>query len=283
MKTFIYRSGFLFLASILLLSVQNEARAQRGTLNWAKDGYQYYVAGQDSIEEFDTRDSTKKTTVVSKEMLTPHGMTPIGIRGFSFSEDGSKVLIFTNTKRVWRYNTRGDYWVYDMTAKTLKQLGKGEPESSLMFAKFSPDGNKAAYVSGHNLFVEDINSSTIKQLTFDGTRKLINGTFDWVYEEEFDCRDGFRWSPDSKKITYWQIDAKNTKDYLMLNTTDSIYPYVVPVENPVAGEDPSSCKVGVVDVGDGKTTWIAVPGDAVQHYIPRMEWTTSPNEIILEQ
>ncbi len=81
-------------------------------------------------------------------MLTPQGKPALSVASFAFSADGSKVMIFTNTKRVWRYNTRGDYWVYDMTAKTLKQLGRDKPASSLMFAKFSPDGTRAAYVSG---------------------------------------------------------------------------------------------------------------------------------------
>ena len=138
-------------------------------------------------------------------------------------------------------------------------------------------------MSDHNLYVEDLKSGAVKQLTADGTKKLINGTFDWAYEEEFDDRDGFRWSPDSRALAYWQIDASKIKNYYMLNTTDSIYPFVVPVEYPVAGEDPSSCKIGVVDVSTGKTTWMNVPGDNVQHYIPRMEWTEDPNQLILQQ
>src|ERR1700744_1041537 len=284
MKTRFYYSGVILVTLALLFSIQNKAKAQRGGVNWAKDGYQYYrnMPGE-GIVEFDTRDSAKKTVIVTKEMLTPQGKSPLAVSSFSFSDDGNKVMIFTNTKRVWRYNTKGDYWVYDMNTKALKQIGVGKPVSSLMFAKFSPDGTKAAYVSEHNLYVEDLATGSIKPLTTDGTSRLINGTFDWVYEEEFDCRDGFRGAPDSKQSAYWQIDARKIKNYLMLNTTDSIYPYTIPVEYPVAGEDPSSCKIGVVDINTAKTTWIDVPGDNVQHYIPRMEWTTNSNEVILEQ
>jgi dipeptidyl-peptidase-4 len=152
-----------------------------------------------------------------------------------------------------------------------------------MFAKFSPDASKVAYVSGHNIYVEDLISGSTKTLTTDGTLRLINGTFDWVYEEELNCRDGFRWSPDSKSIAYWQIDARKIKNYLMLNTTDSLYPFTVPVEYPVVGEDPSSCKVGVVNIATAKTKWMNVPGDAVQHYIPRMEWANNSSQLIIQQ
>ena len=147
-------------------------------------------------------------------MLTPAGAEkPIELRGYGFSADGSKMLVYTNTKRVWRYESRGDYWFLDLTGKSLRKLGASLPESSLMFAKFSPDGTRVAYVSGYNLYVEDLGSGSVSPLTTGGNRKNIYGTFDWVYEEEFDCRDGFQWSPDSKKISFWHVDATKIKDY----------------------------------------------------------------------
>jgi len=277
-----YRTrSFALLFLLLLLAVQ-AARAQRTKTHWANDGYHYYLQNANGIFVQDALDTGKKA-VLTKAMLTPPGKQPLMVASFTISDDGQKLLIFTNTQKVWRYRTRGDYWVYDLSANTLKQIGTTMPVASLMFAKLSPDGSKAAYVSGHNIYTEDLATGDVKQLTFDGTNKLINGTFDWAYEEEFDCRDGFRWSPDSRAIAFWQIDASKIKNYLMLNTTDSIYPFVVPVEYPVAGEDPSSCKLGVVDVSSAKITWINAPGDAVQHYIPRMEWTNNSNQIIFEQ
>jgi dipeptidyl-peptidase-4 len=282
MKSKFHYPGTWLLTGCLLL-IGQLASAQRGGTQWAKDGYQYYRLQSGNIVELDIRDDTKKTTLVTAAMLTPAGQQALSPSRFSFSDDGQKVLLNTNTKRVWRYDTRGDYWVYDLQAKTLKKLGKGKPESSLMFAKFSPDGSKVAYVSEHNIYLENLASGAIKPLTTDGTKKLINGTFDWAYEEEFEIRDGFRWSPDGKNIAYWQLDASKIKNYLMLNTTDSTYSFTVPVEYPTAGQDPSSCKIGVVNVATAKTTWMNVPGDPVQHYIPRMQWTNNPNELILLQ
>ncbi|RZK87122.1 MAG: S9 family peptidase, partial [Hymenobacter sp.] len=233
--------------------------------------------------QLDARKAGQPITILSKQQLTPQGATaPLKVRRFSLSDDGKLVLLNTNTKKVWRYDTRGDYWVFNRTTQQLSQLGKGRPESSLMFAKFSPDGSKVAYVSEHNLFVENLADHAITQLTQDGTDRLINGTFDWVYEEELDCRDGFRWAPNGQSLAYWQLDATKTRNYLMLNTTDQLYPYTIPVEYPVVGQDPSRARIGVVPVAGGATKWMDIPGDAVQHYLPRMEWS-GPSELIVQQ
>jgi dipeptidyl-peptidase-4 len=251
--------------------------------NWAKDGIHYYELQDGGIKIIDPVDSNKNSMWITKTMLTPVNANPISIVRFSVSVDGLKILINTNTKKVWRYDTRGDYWLYDTQTKRLKKLGSGLPEASLMFAKFSPDGSKVAYVSGNNIYVEQLLGGNIKQLTNDGTNKLINGTFDWAYEEEFQCRDGFRWSPDGRKIAYWQIDASKVKSYLMLNTTDSIYPFVKPVEYPVAGEPPSPFKIGVINADGGQTRWMEIPTDPVlQSYVPRMEWADNNTELIIQ-
>ncbi len=274
----------LFTAIIVIAFIGNSTvKAQRGGINWTKDGNSYYQNTGGEIVTV-TLPKNDKKTVISKELLTPPSTnTPLSVRSFQLTDDGTKALIYTNTKRVWRQDSRGDYWVADITNNTLKQIGKGKPASSLMFAKFSPDGSKVAYVSEHNIYVEDLATNAIKALTTNGTARMINGTFDWVYEEEFGCLDGFKWAPDGKSIAYWQIDATKIKNFLMINNTDSIYSFNVPVEYPKVGQDPSACKIGVVDIAAAKTNWLAVPGDNVQHYIPRMDWIPNTNEVILQQ
>lgn len=257
--------------------------AQTNSLNWDTDGNSYTSLEANKIIRI-VLPSMQKTVIVDTTLLKPSPqLKALKIRSYQFSVDGKKVLIYTNSKKVWRQDTRGDYWVLTLDSKELIQIGKNKPVSSLMFAKFSPDGLKVAYVSGHNLYVEDLTKHTTKPLTTDGTTKLINGTFDWVYEEEFNCRDGFQWSPDSKAIAYWQINANTIRDYLMLNTTDSIYSQVVPVEYPKVGEKPSACKVGVVTIGTAKTVWMNVAGEATNNYIPRMAWRDNTNELLIQQ
>lgn len=256
---------------------------QAKDINWTPDGTAYLKLKEGNIVRTDVKTNVE-SIVVKKEQLIPGGSDkPLSFNVYSFSPDNKTLLIFTNTAKVWRYNTRGDYWISDLASNQLTQLGKGLPPQSLMFAKISPDGKKAAYVSGHNLYVEDLTSHEVTQLTKDGTRKFINGTFDWVYEEEFECRDGFRWSPDSKMIAFWQVDATKVRDYYMLNTTDSVYSQVIPVEYPKVGQPPSPVRIGIVTVSNNNITWMGIPGDPQQHYIPRMEWANNSDEVVVQQ
>jgi dipeptidyl-peptidase 4 len=268
-----------FLTAFLLMLVN--ASAQQ--IKWSAAGNSYYVAESGTVLKYTLPQQTKTVVITKEQLMVPGQPRSLGIRSLVFSADEKQVLVYTNTKKVWRLDTRGDYWLYRMADGVLKQIGKSLPAASLMFAKFSPDGQQVAYVSNYNLYTEQIASGDIKQLTFNGTRQLINGTFDWAYEEEFFCRDGFRWSPDSRQIAYWQIDARNTRDYVMLNTTDSIYPKVIPVEYPVAGEAPPPYKIGVVSIATAQTKWMEIPTDPVlQTYVPRMEWAANSADLIIQ-
>jgi dipeptidyl-peptidase 4 len=259
-------------------------------IRWVNDGSGYTAIEPsegakrwEDIVRYDL-DTKRRSIIVPSRWLIPAGKaTPLSIDRIEWSADGTRLLVFTNTARVWRTNTKGDYWVLNLRDSSLTQLGAGAPPSTLMFAKFSPDGKKVAYVRENNLYVEDLISGRINQLTADGSITTINGTFDWVYEEEFDMKDGFRWSPDGASIAYWQMDASGVRDFLLLNTTDSLYSYVVPVQYPKVGETLSACRAGIVKVEGGPTVWLKVDGDPRDNYIPRMEWAGNSSEVVFQR
>jgi dipeptidyl-peptidase 4 len=252
-----------------------------GSLAWLSDGVGYTMLeratggrpGQD-IVRYDA-ETGLKTILVPASRLVPAGdSVPLAIEEYSWSPDGRRLMMFTNSQQVWRTNTRGDYWVLDLAGWTLKKLGGNGPASTLMFAKFSPDGGRVGWVryGEYDIYVEDIASGKITQLTRDGTRTTINGTFDWVYEEELGLQDGWRWNPDGQSIAYWQLDASGVRDFLLNDVTDSLYAFTIPVQYPKAGQTNSASRVGVVSASGGETRWLDIPGDPRNNYIARMEW-----------
>jgi dipeptidyl-peptidase-4 len=240
--------------------------------------------GGRSLVRYDARTGKRAVWVPASRLVPSGDSLPLNVEDYSVSPDQRRLLIFTNSRKVWRQNTRGDFWILDLASWSLKKLGGPEAQpSTLMFAKFSPDGGRVAYVRGNNLFVESLNDGRITQLTRDGSRTIINGTFDWVYEEELSLRDGFRWSPDGSRIAYWQLDASGVRDFLLINNTDSLYSFTIPVQFPKVGTTNSAARVGVVDASGGPTTWLSVPGDPRNHYIARLDWAANSKEVVLQQ
>jgi dipeptidyl-peptidase-4 len=229
----------------------------------------------------------KRTVQVSAAQLTPAGANaPMEIEEYSWSVDGKKLLVFTNSKKVWRKNTRGDFWVFDMTGGaaggSLMKLGGDAPESSLMFATFSPDGNRVAWVRANNIYVEELATKKITQLTSDGSADIINGTSDWVNEEELFLRNCLRWSPDNQSIAYWQFDQSGVGEYTLINDTDEEYPVAFKYKYPQPGTTNSAVRVGIVAAAGGATRWIKLPGDPRQNYIAQMDWAGSSDGVLLE-
>ncbi len=254
------------------------------------DGGERYTVLEDAADKhkgtdlvaYDTA-TGQRTVLVSAEKLIPTGQKdPLSVDDYEWSTDHTQLLIFTNSKKVWRLNTRGDYWVLRLSDWRLTKIGDDAPASSLMFAKFSPDGRSVAWVRDNNIYVEDLATSRIRQLTGDGSAEIINGTTDWVTEEEFDLRDAFRWSPDSASIAYWQFDQSGVGDYTLINDTDAPYPTLFHYRYPHPGGTNAAVRVGVVSAQGGATKWIDVPGDPRNQYIPRMEWIGDSNELVLE-
>ena len=260
-----------------------------GPVRWLEDGSGYTTverarAGEGhELVRYEPA-TGQREVLVSAKTLTPAGSTrPLGIADYAWSRDGQKLLVFTNTRRVWRLNTRGDYWVLDRRTGSLTRLGENGSEASLMFAKFSPDATRVAYVRANDLYAEKLADGTITRLTDDGSKRCSNGTTDWVYEEEFSLRDAFRWSPDGSSIAYWQIDDEGVKDYVLVNTTDNLYPRTTAIPYPKVGQPNPACRVGVVPASGGKTRWVELPGDSRDFYIPRMDWAADSKELVLQR
>ena len=280
-----------FFFIIFFLTYNLFGRVLPSDIIWNENETGYYTIKDNNIILVSTKGRADKTILPSSKINN------INIESFTFSKSKNKILLFTKSVKVWRYNTRGDYWVYDFKKDEIQKLGRDMSGSSLMFAKFSPNENFVAYVSKEenenevrnsstsaNIFLENLESRTIKKLTSsDGTKKLINGTFDWVYEEEFSCRDGFIFNEDGSKIAFWQIDANQVRDFYMINNTDSIYSYKIPVEYPKVGEDLSPARIGVISLIDEQTTWMKIPGEANKFYLPRMTWVPQKNSLMIQQ
>jgi dipeptidyl-peptidase 4 len=241
------------------------------------------AAGGRDIIRYDTATAERKVLVAAEKLIPAGASAPLQIQNYIWSPNAKMLLVYTNSKKVWRLNTRGDYWALDLTSGKLSKLGGEAQPSTLMFAKFSPDSTRVGYVRENNIYVENLADNRITQLTKDGSRTIINGTFDWVYEEELDLRDGWRWSPDSKRVAYWQLDAEGVKDFNLINNTDELYSKVVPIQYPKAGEKNSAARIGAVSADGGATKWLAVPGDPRNHYLARMEWAENSDEVMVQQ
>ena len=267
---------------------RHEYNAKSVKFAWQKDGDLYTVlepAGKGKGTDIVGYDSTtgKRTVLVSATQLTPpKAAGPLDVDGYTWSADQKKLLVFTNTRKVWRDNTRGDYWVFDQSSGKLTKLGGDAPESTLMFAAFSPDSTRVAYVRANNLYAQELATQKITQLTTDGSADIINATSDWVTEEELKLRECFRWSSDSRSIAYWQFDQSGVGTFTLINDTAAKYPQLMQYKYPQPGTTNSTVRAGIVPVEGGSTRWIKLDGDPRQHYIAGMEWAGNSSELLLE-
>jgi len=273
-----------------------------GPARWLDGGESYTTVelstsknGAVDIVRYATATGSRGILVAASELIPAGERSALQIENYEWSAGMKRLLVFTNSRRVWRQNTRGDYWVLDRETHALRKLGGDADPSSLMFAKFSPDGSKVAYVRANNICVEDLQTGKITHLTSDGSETTINGTSDWVYEEELAIRDGFRWTPDGRRIAYWQFDTRGVGNFPLLYNFGvvrqvvtnipyprvGIYPAIFDIRYPQAGATNPAARVGVVSAEGGETRWMQVPGNPRENYIARMEWGGSSNDLVL--
>lgn len=248
-----------------------------GEFNSMKDGKYYSSLDDDlnvNVYDYET-DSLKTTLMAGADFKSAVNNDKIVIRDYKFSDDETKILISTDIQRIYRTSIIANYYVWDIKNKVLTKITK---DSKAQLAEFSPDGNKVLYVSNNNVFLYDFLSSSVKQITNDGKKNfIINGTSDWVYEEELGLTKAYSWSADSKKLAFMKFDESKVKE-MDLTFYGELYPTQSAYKYPKAGEDNSIVTVWVYDLNDSKTTKVDV-GENADQYIARIEFTNDVNTL----
>ena len=198
------------------------------------------------------------------------------INNYTFSDDEKLLLLSTETEKIYRYSSKSAYYIYNIFTDKLKKL----TDDKVMYATFSPNGEKVAYVFDNNLYIKNIRSEKITQVTSDGKKNhIINGASDWVYEEEFALVRSFEWSKNGDYLAYYKFDESNVKEFSMDLFKGGLYPTQEVFKYPKAGEDNSVVKIYTYNVKEAQSTFIYTEKD--YEYFPRIKWTHSPGKLVI--
>ncbi len=250
--------------------------------NSMKDGEHFtaleQVGNQTVLLKYDYKTGKVVDTLLrQKDLVTDAGN--ITIEDYQFSPDESKIMISTATEQIYRHSTKASNYIYDFKAKKLTPLAG---TSKQMYATFSPDGNKVAYVKENNLYIRNLSSARESAVTNDGKHnEIINGATDWVYEEEFSFDKGFAWNSDGSKIAYYKFDESQVKEYNLVSY-GTLYPQQNPYKYPKAGEANSKVSIWVFDVQSAKNLMMNT-GAETDIYIPRIKWTNDKNQLSIQK
>ena len=241
------------------------------------DGEHYTVLTRTGIDKYSYKTGEKEESVClfsspdMKKLAKP--MPPI--ESYEFSKDEKKILLSAEFEPLYRHSGVSTYYVYDVAAKSMKRITQ---EGKQRLTTLSPDGTKVAFVRDNNLYWMDLATLEEHAITSDGkVNEIINGTTDWVYEEEFAITQGFQWSPDSKMIAYMRFDENGVREYTMQMWGD-LYPENYKYKYPKAGEDNSKVEMWVYNLDKGKATRL-LSTDKTWEYIPRFQWTNDANRL----
>lgn len=244
--------------------------------NFLNDGRHYTRLEKNKINQYDLTTGGFVKTLLDGEALKGQDGFDGKVDSYKFSEDESKVIITSEQEQIYRHSSKANFFIWD--GKRLSRLYDGGKQ---MYATFNPQADKVAFVFSNNLYVKDLQTSKITQVTNDGkTNHIINGATDWVYEEEFAFDRGFQWSPDGAKIAFYRFDESQVPEFTMTNYKDQLYPEYVTFKYPKVGERNSLVTIHLYDVKKGKTVK-ADTGKETDQYIPRIKWTKDPNKLCI--
>lgn len=254
-------------------------RSVRG-IKSLKNGKEYTRITKGSIVVYDYLTGDSVTTLLNaKDLVRDSSESPIKIRSFSMNNGENMILIPTKRESLYRHSYKADYIIWNKDNSTITSLSnKGKQQ----LADFSPTGSNVAFVRDNNIFVKDLVSDEEKKITNDGEKNnIINGTCDWVYEEEFGFTKAYFWSPDGKRIAYYRFDESNVKEYT-ITSYGNLYPDWETYKYPKAGEDNSIVEIYVYELATGKTTKMDI-GEETDQYIPRIKWTNNSNVLAIQR
>ncbi len=242
------------------------------------DSESYSMLKGDSINLYSIESGDYlKTLAIRKEMINENDTGPIELKSYVFSKDEKKLLIPVQTENIYRYSSASEFSIYDLTTRKLSRLSTGGKQR---LAAFSPDATKVAFVRDNNLFVTDLVNNAEVQVTSDGKQnEIINGTTDWVYEEEFAITRGFEWSPEGKKIAFYRFDESNVPEFTMTEWGE-LYPKQNKFKYPKAGEPNSIVTIHIYDVNTQQILPVDL-GPETDQYIPRIMWTKDPGKLCI--
>lgn len=240
-------------------------------INWMNNGKFYTSLVDNRVFKFDIT-----TGEVVDTVFNGHLFPALSISQYSFSENEDKLLIASDKKSIYRRSYLAEYFVYDIPSSNLRKLS---PNGKQSYATFSPDGSKIGFVRSNNLFYVNLADMSEVQVTTDGNfNTIINGTTDWVYEEEFGFVEAFYWSPDSKRIAFYRFDETDVREYNLQIWGNKLYPKDYRFKYPKAGETNSTVSVWVYSLESKEKTRIDI-GEEKDIYIPRVKWTTDPGTL----
>ena len=283
-KTSILMAALLLCCSVFAQKITLEDIWAKGTfrsksideIRSMKNGENYCILKRESIEKYAYSTGKKIEQIVSFSDLKFKTDNEY-VFDYRFNQDESKLLLATNPEFIYRRSYLANYYIYDIKTKQLASVN----EDKVRLAEFAPDGSKVAYVKANNLFMLSLSDMQETQITTNGEfNKIINGTTDWVYEEEFAITKGFFWSPDSKKIAFYSFDESKVKEYT-IPYYGSLYPVQYTYKYPKAGEANSVISVLVYDIEAQQTHNIDL-GPNKDIYIPRLQWTLN-NEVFVHK
>lgn len=245
------------------------------SLQSLQNGKEYVVlnydrkTGNTSIDVYSYKTGEKTRTLVSSNELPQIDR----FQEFEFSNNEQKLILGTEIEPIYRRSARGIYYAYDLEKGQLQQIS----ENQIQEPRFSPNGEKVAYVYNNNLYVKDLSTGEVDQITKDGKKnEIINGITDWVYEEEFSFVRAFDWNKTGDKIAFLRFDESEVPEFSMDITGKDLYPSEYTFKYPKAGEKNSEVSLHVYDLTSNETSQVDLSNYS-DFYIPRIKWTNEPN------